>query len=217
MSSGSPRRDEEWSTTAPAAAGEDPDERLLLDALGGGDGDAFWRLWLRHRAHLYTVCLRRMNGLPCEASDAMSRSMMVACSKMPHYATGINNVQAWLTRLVLNVCSDIQREQRRMAVGVGTAEELVQIEQDSPLERHSLSPEDVTLTHEAYDRIVRAIAALPPRLRDVARMHFLAEAPYERISEKLSITQANVRKRVQHARAILRQNLPTKPSRDRPR
>lgn len=217
MSSRLPRRDEEWSTTTPASGDEEPNERLLLDALGGGDMDAFWRLWLRHRGHLYSVCLRRMNGLSCEAADAMSRSMMVACSKMPQHATNIVNVQAWLTRLVLNVCSDIQREQRRIAVGVGTAEELMQIEQENPQERRTLSPEENTLTHEGYDGIVRAIAALPPRLRDVARMHFLAEAPYDRISEKLSITQANVRKRVQHAREILRRNLPARPNRDRAR
>jgi RNA polymerase sigma factor (sigma-70 family) len=206
----SARRDEEWSAVAPNTAGEESDERLLLKALGGGDGDAFWRLWLRHRGHLYNVCVRRMNGLSSEAADAMSRSMMLACSKMPQYATGIVNVQAWLTRLVLNVCSDIRREERRMAVGVGTAEELVQIEQEN-VQEHVLSPEDMTLTHEGYDCIVRAIAELPPRLRDVAGMYFLAETSYERISAKLSITQANVRKRVQHARAILRQNLPLRP------
>lgn len=190
-----------------ASASDELDERLLLHALGGGDGDAFWRLWLHHRRHLHSVCLRRMNGVAVDAADAMSRSMMVAWTKMPHYAASIVNVQAWLTRVVLNVCSDIHREQRRMAVGVGTAEELVQIEQERPQE-HALSPEDVTLTHEGYDCIVRAIAALPPRLRDVARMHFIAEVPYERISQRLSITQANVRKRVQHAREILRRNLP---------
>ncbi len=206
----SARRDEEWSAVAPNPSGEQPDERLLLEALGGGDGDAFWRLWLRHRGHLYNVCVRRMNGLSSEAGDAMSRSMMLACSKMPQYATGIVNVQAWLTRLVLNVCSDIRREERRMAVGVGTAEELVQIEQEN-VQEHVLSPEDMTLTHEGYDCIVRAIAELPPRLRDVAGMYFLAETSYERISAKLSITQANVRKRVQHARAILRKNLPLRP------
>ncbi|HYC90751.1 MAG TPA: sigma-70 family RNA polymerase sigma factor [Thermoanaerobaculia bacterium] len=204
---------ERWGAGTPAGANDDTPERALLQALDGGDGDAFWKLWLRHRGHLYDVCLRRMNGLSCDAADAMSRSMMVACSKMPQYATGINNVQAWLTRLVLNVCSDIHREQRRMAVGVGIAEELVQLEQEHPQEQ-ALSPEDATITHEGYACIVRAIAALPPRLRDVARMHFLHEAPYESISRKLSITPANVRKRVQHAREILKRTLPTRPGRN---
>ena len=204
---------EQWGVGAQTDVDNDTSERTLLQALDDGDGDAFWKLWLRHRGHLYNVCLRRMNGLSCDAADAMSRSMMVACSKMPQYATGINNVQAWLTRLVLNVCSDIYREQRRMAVGVGMAEELVQIEQEHPQEQ-ALSPEDVTITHEGYARSVRAIAALPPRLRDVARLHFLYEAPYESISRKLSITPANVRKRVQHAREILKQTLPTRPRRD---
>lgn len=212
MSARTTRREEDWGAGAPASDVETP-ERTLLEALDGGDADAFWQLWLRHHRHLYNVCLRRMNGLSCDASDAMSRSMMVACSKMPQYANGINNVQAWLTRIVLNVCTDIQREQRRMAIGVGMAEELVQIEQEHPQEQ-PLSPEDVTLTHEGYACIVRAITELPPRLRDVAQLHFLAEAPYESISQKLSITQANVRKRVQLAREILRRNLPPRAKRN---
>ena len=188
----------------PSAADDDCelDDRSLLEALGVGDADAFWHLWLRHRGHLYSVCLRRMNGISCEAADAMSRSMLVACSKLPRYATGIVNIQAWLTRLVLNVCSDIQREQHRM-VGVGTVDDLVQLEQETRQDAPP-SPEDITVTHETYDSIVHAIAALPPRLRGVARLHFLAEASYERIAEELSITQENVRKRVQHARALLR-------------
>lgn len=213
MSARTTRIEAQWSVGVSADVDVDTPERALLQALDGGDADAFWQLWLRHRGHLYGVCLRRMNGLACDAADAMSRSMMVACAKMPQYATGIHNVQAWLTRLVLNVCSDIHREQRRMEVGVGISEDLAQIEYEHPQEQ-ALSPEDVTLTHEGYDGIVRAIGALPPRLRDVARMHFLAEAPYESISQTLAITPANVRKRVQHAREMLKRTLPPRPHRE---
>src|SRR5437763_14583266 len=93
------------------------EEIVLLRSLSGGDDEAFWPLWLEHRLHLYSVCLRQMRGSKADALDAVSRSMLLAFRKLPAHATKIVNLQAWLTRLTRNVCADIRREQLRLNAG----------------------------------------------------------------------------------------------------
>jgi RNA polymerase sigma-70 factor (ECF subfamily) len=180
------------------------EERILLRSLSGGDREAFWPLWLEHRLHLYSVCLRQMRGSKADALDAVSRSMLLAFRKLPAYATKIENLQAWLTRLTRNVCADIHREQQRLSVGgTGVAIDEIISEELSAADP-SPSPEEVALSNEMRGRLQRAIDSLPPLLRGVAQMRFLHEASYEAIASTLSITEPTARKRVQQARTVLR-------------
>ncbi|MCU7810562.1 MAG: hypothetical protein KZQ77_04910 [Candidatus Thiodiazotropha sp. (ex Notomyrtea botanica)] len=52
--------------------------------------------------------------------------------------------------------------------------------------------------------LLNAIEKLPLHLRTVAQMHFVENNSYTEISEQLSITQANARKRIQLARKIIK-------------
>jgi RNA polymerase sigma-70 factor (ECF subfamily) len=180
------------------------EERILLRSLSGGDREAFWPLWLEHRLHLYSVCLRQMRGSKADALDAVSRSMLLAFRKLPAHATKIENLQAWLTRLTRNVCADIHREQQRLSVG-GTGVPIDEIiSEEISAADPSPSPEEVALSNETRVRLQRAIDSLPPLLRSVAQMRFLHEASYESIASTLSITEPTARKRVQQARTVLR-------------
>lgn len=178
-------------------------ERVLLQNLGGGDRDAFWQLWLRHRLHLYSVCLRHMRGVPADAADAVSRSMLLAFKKLPAHADGIQNLQAWLTRLTRNVCVDMCRERQRLTSNSAATVDDMLFEERTPVDPRP-TPEDEALSNEMYVTLLGAIDGLPPLLREVARMRFLQDTPYERIAEMLSITEPTARKRVQQARMILR-------------
>ena len=180
------------------------EERILLRSLSGGDREAFWPLWLEHRLHLYSVCLRQMRGSKADALDAVSRSMLLAFRKLPAHATKIENLQAWLTRLTRNVCADIRREQLRLSAGgVGVDIDEIVAEEIAAADP-SPSPEEVALSNETRIRLQRAIDSLPPLLRGVAQMRFLHEASYEAIASTLSITEPTARKRVQQARTVLR-------------
>ncbi len=180
------------------------EERILLRSLSGGDREAFWPLWLEHRLHLYSVCLRQMRGSKADALDAVSRSMLLAFRKLPAHATKIENLQAWLTRLTRNVCADIRREQLRLSAG-GNGVDIDEIgAEEIGAADPSPSPEEVALSNETRVRLQRAIDSLPPLLRGVAQMRFLHEASYEAIASTLSITEPTARKRVQQARTVLR-------------
>lgn len=180
------------------------EERILLRSLSGGDREAFWPLWLEHRLHLYSVCLRQMRGSKADALDAVSRSMLLAFRKLPAHATKIENLQAWLTRLTRNVCADIRREQLRLSAGGNGVDIDEIVAEEIGAADPSPSPEEVALSNETRMRLQRAIDSLPPLLRGVAQMRFLHEASYEAIASALSITEPTARKRVQQARTVLR-------------
>lgn len=178
-------------------------ERHLLRNLCSGDREAFWTLWMQHRLHLYSVCLRHMRGVPADAADAVSRSMLLAFAKLPAHAEEIQNLQAWLTRLTRNVCVDMCRERQRLTTRATTTVDDIAIDDKAPVDPRP-SPEEEALSNEFCTSLLGAVDALPPLLREVARQRFLHDTSYERIADMLSITEAAARKRVQQARMILR-------------
>ena len=178
------------------------DEERLLRGVSRGDQSAFWQLWLMHHGHLYSICLRCMDGVAADAADAVSRSMLTAFARMPAHASGIVNLQAWLTRLARNVCIDMQRERLRTLCGAIAVDELLPGHQ-APIDPRP-TPEEQAAGNEVVCSIHRRIESLPHRVREVARMRFLQEKAYDTIARELSITEATARKRVQQARTRLR-------------
>ena len=181
-------------------------ERSLLEKVSQGDRDAFWNLWIMHRPHLLAVCYRQMRRVHEDADDAVSRSMLLAHAKLPVYAAQIMDVEAWLTRLTCNVCLDIKKERCRGSRKSESLDERVLARREATLPE-PLSPEDVVLLAQMGDGIRRAMEGLPRPLRIVAEMRFVQELGYSVIAERVSITEANARKRVQQARELLRPRL----------
>src|SRR5215208_5497579 len=57
---------------------ETVEEKALIQDLIQGDQAAFWKLWDRHKRHLYAVCMMQMKGVQADAEDALSRVMLKA-------------------------------------------------------------------------------------------------------------------------------------------
>ena len=146
-----------------------------------------------------------MHGAHFDAADAVSRAMLVAQSKLPAYAAHIENVEAWLTRLTCNICLDMHRERQRAVQGRISLDETVMTEDPALSCAHS--PEDDYLACEVRKIVAVAINELPDALRDAAHLRFVQETSYPVMARMLSITVENARKRVQQARAILRQRI----------
>lgn len=131
-----------------------------------------------------------MNRNRADAEDAVAEAMLRAYKHMP---ARLDNTEAWLTRVTINVCRDLQRTRARteevkaqyakLLLSEARQEEHPQIEECDPqlmLER------------------------LPRPLREALVLRVVHSTPYDEIAARLGITPANVRKRVQHARATLR-------------
>lgn len=189
---------------------EDPSESEpemhLLRRVAGGDTAAFWKIWEAYRQYLYTLCLKQMGGIHTDAEDALSRTMIKALDRLPAHADRIRNLKAWLARLTNNLCIDMHRESRREARGVDNIDDIIDAhcETLSPLIE---SPEELVLRRETGTYVYSLIKRLPPNLYDPFVLHFFHGETYTDIAIQLDLSNDNVRKRIQQARAILREGL----------
>lgn len=174
---------------------EEARDRELLQALAGGQEQAFWTLWLRHSRRLFAVCLRQMNGNRLDAEDALQEAMLRAHRKLPRYAAGIASPASWLIRLTCNVCKDIYRDRARSML-TSQRLEVLQSERVQLPEVQLSDPSDIDPTALA--------SLLPDRLRDVFVLRILQHVSYRDIADRLGLTCVTVRKRVQLSRAALR-------------
>lgn len=174
----------------------------LMESLGRGNADAFWILWKRHEPHLLEICFRQMKYIRADAEDAVSRAMLVARDKLPIYAREIIDVEAWLTRLTCNVCLDMKKERSRGTKRIQVLDEAV-LARREPTIPEPRSPEEHCVSAETLSAIGEAIDSLPRGLRDAAMLRFVHEEGYPEIAARIGITEANARKRVQLARAVL--------------
>lgn len=182
-----------WTTVRDAA---------LMESLSLGNADAFWILWKRHEPHLSEICFRQMKYVRADAEDAISRAMLVARDKLPIYAREIIDVEAWLTRLTCNVCLDMKKERSRGTKRVQVLDEAV-LARREPTLPEPRSPEEHYASTQTLAAIGEAIDSLPRGLHDAAMLRFVHEQGYPEIAASLGITEANARKRVQLARALL--------------
>lgn len=175
----------------------DTHDLSLLQALNGGEEQAFWTLWLRHSRRLFAVCLREMNGNRLDAEDALHEAMLRAYVQLPRFAARITSPASWLARMTANVCRDTYRLGARRSQ---TAQGLAVLQPDS-----AQIPEAHPLDHpaEEYDPAVLA-SVLPDGLRDVFVLRLVEGVPYRDIAARLGLTCVTVRKRVQQSRARLR-------------
>ena len=180
--------------------------RSLLQDFAGGDGEAFWKLWVLYKNHLYHLCLWQMDGIREDAEDALSRVMLKAYEKLPCNAHQIQNVRAWLSKLTLNLCIDVHRERKRQFRRVESIDDARMSAVDL-IRAASYSPEEWFLTQEVLSDVCNAIDDLPLRLREPFVLRFFQEMAYGDIAEKLTLSAENVRKRIQQARDILKGRL----------
>jgi len=108
--------------------------------------------------------------------------------------------EAWFHQVARNLCIDLRRERHRRSE---TAEDwkiitLVETKSDQSMFR---------IEAESESEIQQRIATLPPALRESFVLHIVLEIPARRVASQLGLSPANVRKRVQMARARLRRDI----------
>jgi RNA polymerase sigma factor (sigma-70 family) len=185
----------------PAGAGPEPP---LLRRLAQGDPNAFWGLWLLHHDYLFHLCLQRMDARPADAEDALARVRQKALAGLPRVARQMANLKGWLGRIAVNVCCDIHRENqcRHRA-----SQELDQAldEADETCASSAADPGEALLEHELEEFLRSAIGELPANLRAAAELFLLQDCSPEEVARSLAITLANGHKRIQRARALLKE------------
>ena len=165
-------------------------DRDLVEAARNGDRDAYVDLIRARTDRLFTIAQRILRDID-RAEDALQDALVIAWRDLRGLRDP-DRFDAWLQRLVINVCiAQATRERRRTA-------NLRVLPIDGPT-----APDDL-LSVADRDLLERGFRRLPPDQRAILVLHhYLGYEPSE-IAETLGIPAGTARSRLHHAHRAMR-------------
>ena len=162
----------------------------LVAAAQGGDREAYVDLIRVRTDRLFTIARRILRDID-RAEDALQDALVIAWRDLRGLRDP-DRFDAWLQRLVVNVCiAQATRERRRAA-------NLRVLPVDGP------AAPDELLGVGDRDLLERGFRRLPPQQRAILVLHhYLGYAPSE-IAETLGIPPGTARSRLHHAHRAMR-------------
>ena len=133
-----------------------------------------------HQARLYRLA-RRLSGDPEEARDLVQETFLRAARKLTPLPGVGPAAEAWLVRVLVNLCRDRARRQR---VRDRAARDPIL------RERPGVNLESAAVAHATVETALRRLS---PRRRAVVVLHELEERTVPEISRLLGIARATVR------------------------
>jgi RNA polymerase sigma-70 factor (ECF subfamily) len=166
----------------------------------------FWQLWDSHQGYLYNCCLKCLNGNSHDAEDVVNHVMLKAWNQWIQSTNDIEHPKSWLSQITYNSCMDVCRKRQREAGKIHNIDD-IQFTDHPALTCNLTLPESQLLNLEMAAYIKYKIASLPDRLRHPLILHCCQNKSYPDIAKQLTISEENVRKCIQKARKILKQQL----------
>lgn len=180
----------------PAAA----DERLVKWAQGG-DLLAFEELVARHRDKIYSRAYSMVRNED-EALDVSQEAWIKGWQRLKQFQ-GESSLVTWLTRIVINLCLDHLRKQKR-----GRAESIEQLDQElGGVERQmplvEANPTEGLERNELRQRIDAAMAQLSWAHRTALVLHEFEGLEYKEVAKRMQCSIGTVMSRLFYARRRL--------------
>jgi len=194
-------------TLLEAVSASTEEDQILLKRIEQGEADAFWTLWERYRSiMLFPNCLRWMGGNYADAEDALNSASVRALEYLCSHEIKINDIKAWLNRLLYNHCMNMMRHQKceLKYLYSGISMNKVTAAKSDAMQ---MSVEDAAILNERNIYIRRSIDALPLRLRTPVILYYYGGVPSRDIAVCLKVSPANLRKRLEQARCLMRAEL----------
>jgi RNA polymerase sigma-70 factor (ECF subfamily) len=142
----------------------------------------------------------RMTGDRASAEDVRQQAWIRIHRGLRAFE-GRARLSTWVHRIVIHLCRDRQRSQ----ACIGQAEERFR-----SLHPRDLCEEPPSATHERGEvalRVARAVAALPPREREVVVLRHYHDLPFPVIAEVVEAPVTTVKSRMAKGLALLRTRL----------
>ncbi|MCY3833046.1 MAG: sigma-70 family RNA polymerase sigma factor [Chloroflexi bacterium] len=155
--------------------------------------DAFEHLVRDFRGMVYSLAYSRLSDAQL-AEDAAQEAFLTAYERIAQL-NDASAFPAWLKRIVLTQTDRLLRRQGPSVTSIDRQENLPSGEP---------SPEAQLEAKEQRQRVRAAVAALPITARDITHDYYLRGDSQREIAERLNIPLATVKKRLQYARAQLR-------------
>ena len=177
-----------------------PDEGLVA-AAQGGDMVAFEELIGRHRDKIYARAFSMMRNEDA-AIDLSQEAWVKGWQRLKQFQ-GEASFVTWMTRIVINLCLDQLRKQKRLRADSieQMEEELGGVERQMPVV--TPNPTERLEQQELRQRIDRGMAQLSYEHRTVLILHEFEELEYKEIAKRMGCSIGTVMSRLFYARRRL--------------
>jgi RNA polymerase sigma-70 factor (ECF subfamily) len=177
------------------------DDQALVRAAQRGDMAAFEELVARHRDKIYARACSMMRNEE-EAIDLSQEAWVKGWQRLVQFQ-GESSFGTWMTRIVINLCLDQLRKQKRQRTESIEAmdEESGGVERQMPV--ITVNPTAGLERGELRQRIDRALGQLSYEHRTVLVLHEFEEMEYKEIAKTMGCSIGTVMSRLFYARRKL--------------
>ena len=177
------------------------DDPALVKAAQQGDMGAFEELVARHRDKIYARAFSMMRNEE-EAVDLSQEAWVKGWQRLKQFQ-GESSFGTWMTRIIINLCLDQLRKQKRQRT-----ESIEAMDADSGgVERQmpvvTVNPTAGLERAELRERIDKAMAQLSYEHRTVLILHEFEEMEYKQIAKTMNCSIGTVMSRLFYARRKL--------------
>jgi RNA polymerase sigma-70 factor (ECF subfamily) len=174
------------------------DDQSLVRAAQKGDMIAFEELVARHRDKIYARAFSMMRNEE-EALDLSQEAWVKAWQRLKQFQ-GESSFGTWLTRIVINLCLDQLRKQKRQRTESieAMSEESGGVERQMPV--ITTNPTAGLERGELRQRIDRALSQLSHEHRTALMLHEFEEMEYKEIAKTMGCSIGTVMSRLFYAR-----------------
>jgi len=177
------------------SSAEDPQ---LVRLAQKGDSEAFEELVARHRDKIYARAYTMMRNEE-EALDLSQEAWIKAWQRLVQFQ-GDSSFATWMTRIVINLCLDQLRRQKRMR-----SESIDEMDEESGGVERQMEPVIINPTErlergELRKRIDAALEKLSHEHRTVLVLHEFEEMEYKEIARTMGCSIGTIMSRLFYAR-----------------
>jgi len=177
------------------------DDAELVKAAQKGETNAFEELVARHRDKIYARAFSMMRNEE-EAIDLSQEAWVKGWQRLAQFQ-GDSSFATWMTRIVINLCLDELRKQKRHR-----SESIEELDEESGgVERQMpaviVNPTERLERSELRQRINRALDQLSHEHRTVLVLHEFEEMEYKEIARTMGCSMGTVMSRLFYARRKL--------------
>jgi RNA polymerase sigma-70 factor (ECF subfamily) len=174
------------------------DDQALVRAAQKGDMGAFEELVARHRDKLYARAFSMMRNEE-EALDLSQEAWVKGWQRLAQFQ-GDSSFGTWMTRIVINLCLDQLRKQKRHRTDSieAMSEESGGVERQMPV--ITVNPTAGLERVELRKRIDQALSQLSHEHRTVLVLHEFEEMEYKQIAKTMACSIGTVMSRLFYAR-----------------
>lgn len=175
-----------------------PDDRLLVETIRGGDAEAFEQLVRRKTPKVYALCYRIIGNAE-DAKDIAQLVFIKLWENLGRYDSAYA-FDTWLYRMVTNVAIDFIRNRQSRENAVNSTLRLVRTSTDAE--------QGVVMQRKEIETVFNEVSSvLSPKQKTIFVMREMEDLPSAEIAKILGCRESTVRNHLFNARKLMQAQL----------